>query len=273
MPEITAKLVNDLRAKTGQGMMECKKMLAKVEGDIEKAIEEFRKKGVKTSITERATSEGRIFGVRSDDGRSAAIVEINCNTDFTAKSDPVAALGLAAAKILLANPAANVAADPAIAGKVTEVAQQTGENVHVGQTAHKHNDTGKVGLYIYTVTGKIGVLVSVSGNPSDELLRDLGIHVTARTPRALALTREQLPADLVAAEKQLAVAQAVESGKPQPIAEKIAEGKMRLFYEDRVLLDQQFINPDKFKGSIADMAKAAGVTIKDYVRIEVGQAS
>jgi elongation factor Ts len=273
MPEITAKLVNELRALTGQGMMECKKMLATVEGDIQKAIDGFRKKGVKTSITERTTSEGRIIGSRSDDGRAAALVEVNCNTDFTAKSEPVQQLGMAAAKILLANPSANVAADPAIAAKVTEVAQQTGENVHIGRTAIQRIDGGKVGLYIYTVTGKIGVLVSVAGDPSDELLRDLGLHITGRQPRALALSREQLPADIVAREKEIAVAQAIESGKPKPIAEKIAEGKMRLFYEDRVLLDQPFVNPDKFKGSIGDMLKAAGATIKEYMRMEVGQAS
>lgn len=273
MPDITAKLVNELRALTGQGMMECKKMLTIVEGDIQKAIDGFRKKGVKTSITERTASEGRIVGYRSDDGRSAALIEINCNTDFTAKSQPVADLGVAAAKLLVTNPSADVAADPAIAGKVTEVAQQTGENVRIGRTAIQRIDGGKVGLYIYTVTGKIGVLVSVAGDPSDELLRDLGVHITARVPRALALSREQLPAAVVAAEKALAVAQAVESGKPQAIADKIAEGKMRLFYEDRVLLDQPFVNPDKYKGSVADMVKAANATIKEYLRLEIGQAS
>jgi elongation factor Ts len=273
MADITAKLVNELRALTGQGMMECKKMLTAVEGDIKKAIDGFRAKGVKTSITERVAGEGRIIGARSDDGRTAALVEVLCNTDFTAKSEPVQNLGLAAAKLLLANPSASAAADSAISGKVTEVAQQTGENVHIGRTAVQKIDGGKVGLYIYTVTGKIGVLVSVSGNPSDELLRDLGVHITARQPRALALTREQLPADVVAHEKQIAVAQAVESGKPQAIAEKIAEGKMRMFYEDRVLLDQPFVNPDKFKGSITELLKTSGSTIKEYIRLEVGQAS
>src|SRR5204863_996865 len=89
MPGITATLVNQLRAKTGQAMMECKKMLTEAEGDIEEAIDMFRKKGVKASLTERAASEGRIAGAASPDGKSAALVEINCNTDFTAKSEPV----------------------------------------------------------------------------------------------------------------------------------------------------------------------------------------
>src|SRR5208283_5678647 len=101
MPAITAKLVNELRAKTSQGMMECKKALLEVEGDIEKAIEYFRKKGIKTSISERAATEGRVVGVLADDGKSGAVVEVNCNTDFTAKSEPVLAVATSAAKLLL----------------------------------------------------------------------------------------------------------------------------------------------------------------------------
>src|SRR5881394_3678781 len=109
MAEITAKMVNDLRAKTGQGMMECKKMLGEAGGDIDKAIDLFRKKGVKASLTERAASEGRVFGAKSGDGRSASLVEINCNTDFTARSEPVQQLGNKAANLLVQNPSANVA--------------------------------------------------------------------------------------------------------------------------------------------------------------------
>ena len=109
MAEITAKLVNELRSKTGQGMMECKKMLTEMQGDIEKAIEAFRKKGVKASLSERTASEGRVIGAAAPGGKSAALVEINCNTDFTAKSEPVAVLGKAAAEALLCNPAGNPA--------------------------------------------------------------------------------------------------------------------------------------------------------------------
>jgi elongation factor Ts len=272
MPEITAKLVNELRAKTSQGMMECKKALLEVEGDIEKAIEYFRKKGIKTSISERAATEGRVVGVVADDGKSAAVVEVNCNTDFTAKSEPVLALATGAAKLLLKDHSASVAEDAAIKEQITAVAQQTGENVRIGRTAVLSNPGGKVALYLYTVTNKIAVLTSVTGNAGDELLRDLGVHITARKPLALALNREGLPADLVAKERAFAVSQAVESGKPPQIAEKIAEGKMRTFYEERVLLDQEFINPDKFKGSVADLLKKNNCVLEKYVRIEVGQA-
>src|SRR5438105_86146 len=103
MAEITAKLVNDLRAKTGQGMMECKKMLTEAGGDLDRAVDLFRKKGVKASLAERAASEGRVFGAKSADGKSAALVEINCNTDFTARSEPVQHLGSKAANLLLQN--------------------------------------------------------------------------------------------------------------------------------------------------------------------------
>src|ERR1700712_118057 len=109
MADITAKLVNELRAKTGQAMMECKKALVEVEGDLEKAIDYFRKKGVKASLGERAASEGRVFGALSADKTSAAIIELNCNTDFTAKSEPFAQLGGQVAQALVANPTADVA--------------------------------------------------------------------------------------------------------------------------------------------------------------------
>src|SRR4029079_11811785 len=118
MAEITAKLVNELRAKTGQAMMECKKALQEVGGDMEKAIEYFRKKGVKASLGERTASEGRVLGLATDDGKAASLVEINCNTDFTAKSEPVLKLGTKAAQELAHNPNADIAQP--VQGALTE---------------------------------------------------------------------------------------------------------------------------------------------------------
>src|ERR671914_437281 len=140
MAEITAKLVNELRAKTGQGMMECKRALTETGGDLEKAIEYFRKKGVKASLGERQASEGRVVGVESGDHKAAALVEINCNTDFTAKSEPFLKLGAKAARLL------------APAG-------------------------GRVGLYLYGITGKIGVVMAFTGNPSEDLIKQVGGHI------------------------------------------------------------------------------------------------
>src|SRR5689334_4394701 len=153
MAEITAKLVNDLRAKTGQGMMECKKALQEVAGDLDAAIDYFRKKGVKASLTERTASEGRIIGAQAPDRKAAALVEVNCNTDFTAKSEPVQKVGKAAAQMLLKSPSANVAEDPALKAELTSVAQTTGENVKIGKTAALSNPAGTVGLYLYGITG------------------------------------------------------------------------------------------------------------------------
>src|SRR3989440_7677038 len=156
MAEITAKLVNDLRAKTGQGMMECKKALTETGGDIEKAIDYFRQKGVKTSLTQRTAGEGRIIGARSSDGKAASLVEVNCNTDFTAKSEPVQKVGAAAAEALLKDAGTNASEDAAVKAELTAVAQTTGENVVIGKTAALSSPAGSTGLYTYGITGKIG---------------------------------------------------------------------------------------------------------------------
>lgn len=268
MAEITAKLVNELRAKTGQGMMECKKMLTEFGGDIEKAIEGFRKKGVKASLSERAASEGRVLGVATSDGKAAAIVEINCNTDFTAKSEPVLKVGTEAAQQLAGNPGADIA--QAVQSGLTQVSQTTGENVRLGKSAVVTAPAGgKAGLYLYSVTGKIGVVMAFTGQPGDELIKQLGGHIAFARP--LGLTRDEVPADLVAKEREFAVEQAKATGKPQQIAEKIAEGKMNSFFAERVLLDQEFFNASVFKGTIGNYLKQNGVGLAKYVRIEVGQ--
>lgn len=270
MADITAKLVNDLRAKTGQGMMECKKALVESGGDMEKAIAYFRAKGVKASLTERAAGEGRVIGVQSPDKKSAAVVEVNCNTDFTAKSEPIQKVGGLAAAALLKNPAANVSEDAAVKADLTIVAQTTGENVVIGKTGVLNNPAGTVGLYLYGITGKIGVIMSFNGGvPSDELIKQIGGHIAFARP--LGLNREAVPAELVAKERAIAVQEAQATGKPQAIAEKIAEGKLNSFFAERALLDQAFFNAQVFSGTIANYLKQNGVTLENYVRVEVGQ--
>lgn len=271
MADITAKMVNELRAKTGQGMMECKKALQETAGDVEKAVDYFRKKGVKTSITERAANEGRVAAAVSADRKTGAIAEVNCNTDFTAKSEVLAGIVDAAAKKLAANPRADLAADADLKAQLTNASQQTGENVQLGRTATLHSETGMVGSYVYSAAGKgkIAVLVALTGPSAAELIPSLGMHIAAARP--VALTRGEVPADLVAREKDIAIEQAKATGKPQNIAEKIAEGKMNAFYGERVLLDQEFVNADLFKGNVGALLKSKGATLEKYVRIEVGQ--
>jgi len=235
---------------------------------MEKAIDYFRGKGVKATLSERAASEGRVVGIATDDGQAASLVEINCNTDFTAKSEPVLRLGTEAARLLAHNPDSDIA--QAVQSGLTEVSQTTGENVRLGKSAVVQAPTGgKAGLYLYGVTGKIGVVMAFTGEPSDELVKQLGGHIAFSKP--LGLTRDEIPADLVAKEREFAVEQAKATGKPQQIAEKIAEGKMNSFFAERVLLDQEFFNAGVFKGSIQNFLKQNGVTLEKYARVEVGQ--
>jgi len=268
MAEITAKLVNELRAKTGQGMMECKKMLSETAGDIDKAIDAFRKKGVKASLAERTASEGRVLGAAASDGKSAALVEVNCNTDFTAKSEPITALGKKAAQALLASPGTNAA--DAVKEQLTQVSQTTGENVVIGKTAVLSGQ--RVGLYLYGISGKIGVILQFGGNVAnvtDELITDIGGHIAFSRP--LALDRSGIDAALVDKERAYAIEEAKATGKPEAIATKIAEGKLNAFFKERALLDQDFFNAQKYKGAINQMLKEKGLTLEKYARVEVGQ--
>jgi elongation factor Ts len=269
MAEINAKVVNDLRAKTGLGMMECKKLLVEAGGDLQKAIDIARKKGVKASIAERASTEGRVTAEITADKKRGAVVEVVCNTDFTAKSEPVAKVAKLAIDRLLNQPAANLADDAEIKGELTSVSQVTGENVQIGRTATLEGET--VGGYVYTTAGKgkIAVLLAFSAPVEDTLISQLGMHIAAARP--VAHTRDQVPADLVARERDIAVEQAKATGKPQQIAEKIAEGKLNAFYGERVLLDQEFINAEVFKGKVSEFLKAKGATLQKYIRLEVGQ--
>ncbi|MGN6727476.1 MAG: translation elongation factor Ts [Tepidisphaeraceae bacterium] len=267
MAAITASLVNELRAKTGLGMMECKKVLTETAGDLNAAIDAVRKKGVKASLTERAATEGRVETVTT--GNVAAVAEVVCNTDFTAKSELVDGVAKLAAKTLAGNPSADLSADAAITEALTNASKVTGENVQLGRTSVLQ---GNVGSYLYSTAGKgkIGVLLQFAGPVSEEIVKSLGMHIAAARP--VAMTREEVPADLVAKEKEIAVEQAKATGKPQEIAEKIAQGKLNSFYAERVLLDQEFINAEVYKGRVSDMLKAKGAQLVKYVRLEVGQA-
>ncbi len=267
---ITAAQVNDLRKRTGLGMMECKKALQEHDGDIDAAIDAFRKAGVKTKVAEREAGEGRIAAYLNDAQTRGVVVEVRCNTDFTARNEIVQEVLDLAANKLLQDPDAKPAEDGDISDKLTAVSQQTGENVQLGRTMVVEGK--KVGRFNYTVTNKVTALVAVdSADVGDDVLNDVGLHLVAFKPVAVALKREGVPQDEVKKEKELAVEQAKATGKPQEIAEKIAEGKMNAFYKERVLTEQEFINPDKFKGNVGDYVKKNGGTITAFERLEVGQ--
>ena len=271
MAAITASAVNELRQRTGMGMMECKKALTEAGGDIDKAIDALRKSGAikQAKLGERQTSEGRVSVAVTSDNRAGAAVEVLCNTDFTAKSEVVQKLlDIATAKA--AGGVADLKSDAQITEAIANASQQTGENVQLGKVARIEAGAGnKIGGFLYTVTGKIGVLVNVSENASDEVIRNLCLHIVASRPMGLA--REAIPADLVAKEREIAIEQAKATGKPQEIAEKIAGGKMNSFFAERVLLDQEFVRPDVFKGSVSAYLKQNNVTLHGYERVEVGE--
>src|SRR4051812_33429036 len=175
MANITAAMVNDLRAKTGQGMMECKKALTETGGDIEKAVEYFRKKGVKTSITERSANEGRVFAATSADRRTAAAIEVNCNTDFTAKSEEMGRVVEKATQKLLQNPSLNLTDDAEIQSDLKNLAQKTGENVVLGRVGVITN-VAAAGSYLYSTAGKgkSAVIMGFEGNPDQETVTNIG---------------------------------------------------------------------------------------------------
>jgi elongation factor Ts len=270
MAEITAQKVNELRGRTGLPMMKCKQLLTAAGGDLDKAFDAARKEGLKDSIRERAASEGRVAAGTSANRKTAAAVEVLCNTDFTAKSEAVERLASSAVQKLLKQPTAKIADDPELKAQALAVAQQTGENVQIGRSAVLTSG-GTAGSYLYSTAGKgkVAVLLSLTGDASDDVIRNLGMHVVAARP--VALSREQVPADVIAKEREIAIEQAKATGKPQNIAEKIAEGKMNAFYAERVLLDQEFINAETFKGSVGNMLKGRGAKLEKYVRLEVGQ--
>jgi elongation factor Ts len=173
------------------------------------------------------------------------------------------------ARLLVHNPTADIA--QAAQSGLTAASQTTGENVRLGKTAVLQAPAnGKVGLYLYAASGKIGAIMAFTGNPSEEVVRQLGGHIAFTRP--LGLKRDEVPADLVAKEKDIAIEQAKATGKPQNIAEKIAEGKLNSFFAERVLLDQEFFNASVFKGSVQNYLKQNGLTLEKYVRLEVGQS-
>lgn len=272
MAEITAQKVNELRNKTGLGMMECKKALVEADGDVDKAVENLRKKGIKTSITERAANEGRVAAAASSDHQHAVALEVVCNTDFTAKNEVVAKIAETAVQKALSNPSADVKEDAQIKADLTAVARTTGENVQIGRVLKLDAAAGgQVATYLYSTAGKgkIAVLMAFSGKVATDVANQVGMHIAAARP--LALTRSELPADVVAKEREIAVEQAKATGKPEQVAEKIAEGKLNAFYAERVLLDQDYINAEVFKGKVADYLKNKQATLQKYARLEIGQ--
>ena len=273
---ITAALVKELRERTGSGMMECKKALVETDGDIEAAIENMRKSGQAKAAKKagRIAAEGVIVLSFNDDSSKAAMVEVNCETDFVGKDDNFTSFASAVAERVLAGGADDVPTlmgQPLHEGEDTTVNQarealvsKLGENMNVRRFARFDASSGKLVSYRHGV--RIGVVLELEGG-DEELGKDLAMHVAATNP--VCLSEEQMPQDLLDKEREIVAVQARESGKPDNIVEKMVEGRMRKFLAENTLLGQAFVkDPDT---TVDKLLKSRGAKLVQFQRFEVGE--
>lgn len=285
MANITASMVKELREMTGAGMMECKKALTEAEGDIEQAVDILRTRGLAAVAKKagRATNEGTVMALVSDDCKTGAVVELNCETDFVAINEKFQAYAEKITKAALAAKPADVEALKAaeadgetVEAVITDAVHVMGENIQLTRVAVVEADG--VASYIHGA-GKIGVLVSFALEGIDPAAeefqkcgRDLAMQVAAINP--VSATRDDVPADVAAHEFEIYKAQAAESGKPEAIQEKIAQGRMEKFYKENCLTEQAFVkNPDQTVNEYVEAcAKSLGgtITVKGFTRFALG---
>ncbi len=271
---ITASMVKELRERTGSGMMECKKALVETGGDIEAAIELMRKSGLAKAGKRagKVAAEGSIEIAEAADGRRVAMVEVNSETDFVSKGDDFRSFAAAVARTALEQAPADLDALLAAPlaggeGSVDSVRQalvaKIGENINVRRFVVLDAGDGALASYLHGT--RIGVVVAHSGD--EALGKDVAMHVAASRPVCVAET--DVPAELVAKEREIYTAQAAESGKPANIVEKMVEGRVRKFLGEVTLLGQPFVkNPDQ---TVGNLLKGAGASVSRFVRFEVGE--
>ena len=268
-------MVKELREMTDAGMMECKKALVEADGDIDKAVDVLRTRGLAAAAKKvgRATNEGTVMAIVSDDATKGAVVELNCETDFVGMNEKFKGY---AEKIARAAMAANVedvealkavdAEGETVEDVLTDAIHTLGENMNLARAAVV--EAGGVASYIHG-GGKIGVLVTFdvegidpASNEFQHCGRDVAMQVAAASP--VSATRESVPAEVVAHEMEIYKAQAAESGKPENIQEKIATGRLEKFYKESCLTEQAFVkNPDQsVTDYVNEVAKKLGGTIK-----------
>jgi elongation factor Ts len=272
MAEVTASAVKELRDRTDAPMMECKKALVEAGGDLARAEELLRiRLGNKASkAASRTAAEGVVAIHVAKNGRSGAIVEVNCETDFVGKSEDFIKFAEALAELVESRNPADVAALAAmpLGGATVEQTRtalvgKIGENVSVRRFA-RVDARGKLSQYIHN--RKIGVLVDVGGG-DEQLGRDLAMHIAASKPQGL--SKEDVPADLVERERNIAAAKAAESGKPPDIVAKMVEGSVQKFLKEATLLGQPFVKNDK--QTVEVLLKASKATVSRFVLYEVGK--
>lgn len=267
MAAVSAKLVKELRERTGLGMMECKKALTASNGDVDAAIEEMRKNsGLKAAKKAGRTAAEGILAVKvAADDKSAVLVEVNSETDFAAKNEDFRNFASSVADIAFESSDLDVAAlnDGALKDVRDALVQKIGENISARRAVKSEGDV--VGAYVHA-NSRIAALVALKGGNA-ELAKDIAMHVTAVNPRVLA------PADMLEseleAEKAIIKAQPDMAGKPDAIVEKMMGGRIQKFLKENSLTEQPFVkNPEL---TIAQLAKAAGAEVISFVRLEVGE--
>lgn len=292
MAEITAGLVKELREKSGVGMMDCKKALQETGGDMDAAMDWLRTKGLSKAAkkADRVAAEGLVaVALRADGvGMTGAAVELNAETDFVARNELFQNAALTVAKVALevdgdvaALGAAKTPDGQAVGDMITGLIATIGENMLVRRSARFKVAQGAISAYVHNAAapdlGRIGVLVAIEGAGDQAKIQELGrkiaMHVAATAP--LSLSTDDLDPAAVEREKTILTEQAMESGKPAGVVEKMVEGRIRKFYEEVVLLKQAFVmNPDQtVEQLVAETAKALGSPLKvtGFVRLALGE--
>ena len=274
MAEITASLVKELRERTGAGMMECKKALSENNGDIQAAADWLRKTGLAKADKKasRVAAEGRIVSAHTDG--AAVLVEVNCETDFVTKNPDFVKFSDTVADVALKSGAADVAALNAAAypgGSTVEEAAKglvatIGEKIEVRRMARVETTDGKIGSYVHG--GRIGVLVAIKGG-SEELAKGVAMHVAAMNPPYV--RAEDVPADFIAKEKEIALSQMSDKDKAKPaeILEKIISGKINKIVSEVTLLGQAYVLDTNM--TVGDALKKEGADVQQVVRLAVGE--
>jgi len=275
MSAISKDDVLNLREKTGAGLIDCKRALVESNGDIDEAISILRKKGVASAAKKagRDAGEGIVAQCLSEDRTKGILVEVNCETDFVAKNDDFVSFASDVARQLLANP------DSDLEAQRTEQVAKIGENIRISRSSTlAPNATGLVESYVHT-GGKVAVLLTLGSSTTEAansenvklLAKDLCMHIAATSP--VCVSRDEVPADLVAKEKEIALAQA--EGKPPQAIEKIVQGKLDKYFANSCFLEQSFVkDPDhSIKGLLEKTGKEidAELSVEKFIRFQVGE--
>ncbi|MGD6803049.1 translation elongation factor Ts [Rossellomorea vietnamensis] len=272
---ITAQMVKELREKTGAGMMDCKKALQETDGDMDKAIDFLREKGIAKAAkkADRIAAEGTTF-IQSE-GNTAVILEVNAETDFVAKNENFQSVVKELSQHLLTNQPANVeeALDQTMANGSTvsefinSAIAKIGEKITLRRfEIRTKTDNGAFGEYLH-MGGRIAVLSVVEGTTDADTAKDVAMHAAALNPKYV--SRDQVSEEEVERERELLTQQALNEGKPENIVAKMVEGRLGKFFEDVCILDQPFVkNPDQ---KVRQFLEANGAELKDFTRYEVGE--